>query len=56
LPVTTVLPFGEEVVAIDSETGEFSKLSHKYSGEIERAKLGNDVGRMSGTRPKFDPL
>jgi hypothetical protein len=38
LPVTTVFPFGEEVVAIDPETAEFAKLTHKYSGEIERAE------------------
>jgi hypothetical protein len=38
LPVTTVFPFGEEVIAIDPQTAEFASLSHKYSGEIERAK------------------
>jgi hypothetical protein len=38
LPVTTVYPFGEEVVTIDPETAEFASLSHKYSGEIDRAK------------------
>jgi hypothetical protein len=38
LPVTTVFPFGEEVITIDRETAEFASLSHKYSGEIERAK------------------
>ncbi len=38
LPITTVFPFGEEVVTIDPETAEFTSLSHKYSGEIERAK------------------
>jgi hypothetical protein len=38
LAVTTVFPFGEEVVTIDPETAEFTSLSHKYSGEIERAK------------------
>jgi hypothetical protein len=38
LPVTTVFPFGEEVVTLDPETAEFTSLSHKYSGEIERAK------------------
>jgi len=36
--VTTVFPFGEEVVIIDSKTAEFISLSHKYSGEIERAQ------------------
>jgi hypothetical protein len=35
--VTTVYPFGEEVVTIDSETAEFASLSHKYSSEIDRA-------------------
>jgi len=38
LPVTSIFPFGEEVVTIDLETAEFASLSHKYSGEIERAK------------------
>jgi hypothetical protein len=38
LPVTTVFPFGEEIVTIDPETAEFASLSHKYSGEIERAE------------------
>jgi hypothetical protein len=38
LPVTTVFPFGEEVITIDPQTAEFTSLSHKYSGEIERAQ------------------
>jgi hypothetical protein len=38
LPVTTVFPFGEEVITIDPETAEFASLTHKYSSEIERAK------------------
>jgi hypothetical protein len=38
LPVSTVFPFGEEVVAIDPDTAELVKLSHEYSGVIERAK------------------
>jgi hypothetical protein len=37
-PVTTVYPFGEEVITIDPETSEFASLGHKYSGEIERIK------------------
>jgi hypothetical protein len=38
LPVTTVFPFGEEVVTIDPETAEFTSHSHRYAGQIERAE------------------
>lgn len=36
LPVTTVYPFGDEVVQFDPQTAEFTSISHKYSAEIER--------------------
>jgi hypothetical protein len=49
LPVTTVFPFGEEVVTINPETAQFAKLSHKYSGEIERAKK---EGKKSEAGPR----
>ena len=38
LAVTTVFPFGEEVIAIYPDTAEVASLCHRYSGEIERAK------------------
>jgi hypothetical protein len=47
--VTTVYPFGEEVIAIDPETAEFASLSHKYSGEIDRAKK---EGKKPETAPR----
>jgi hypothetical protein len=49
LPVTTVFPFGEELVTIDPETAEFASLSHKYSAEIERAKK---EGKMPDAIPR----
>jgi hypothetical protein len=49
LPVTTVYPFGDEVVTINSETLEFASLSHKYSGEIERSEK---TGKKPGTVPR----
>jgi hypothetical protein len=46
--VTTVYPFGEEVISIDPETSEFAELGHKYSGEIKRAE-------KEGEKPKVVP-
>jgi hypothetical protein len=45
LPVTTVYPLGEEVIAIDPETAEFASLSHKYSGEIDRPRWSSRLER-----------
>ena len=46
-PVTTVFPFGEEVITIDPETAEFTSLSRRYSGEIERAEKDGKTQRRA---------
>jgi hypothetical protein len=55
LPVTTVYPFDEEVITIDPVTAEFASLSHRYSGEIERAeKNGKKPGAVLRTASQND--
>jgi hypothetical protein len=55
--VTTVYPFGEEVVTIDPENAEFVSLSHKYSGEIERAKKdAKPIPRTAFQNEYFDGI
>jgi hypothetical protein len=40
--VTAVYPFGDEIVMLDPETGEFSSTSHTYSDAIKNSKKGQE--------------